>query len=488
MKTRLISKIALFAGLYIVFAKAGLLLALDGGFACPVWLGSGTALSLLLFNGNKIWPAITIGSFIVNWINGGSLAFASVVCVGNTLEALISFNLICYFKSQTFLFIKLKSVLIFLFASATGAIISALFGGLAYWLFHSKEINLIEIMGTWWIGNFTSFLLIVPIVFLFDKSILLLFKNYNSFISIPLLILTCYFTFLVDYDSKVLPEILLYVLFVFPIFASLTQNRISSLIHVLIIELFAILTTYNGNGPFIFLEMNSNLIILQSFMAIITIVTLIIAVGIKEKQLIEDKLTVLLSEKEMLISEIHHRVKNNLAIVSSLLYLQNETIEEIEIRNKINQTDLRIKTIALVHEKLYEKSNVNTVEFSNYIESLTKMIFRVYESNIKLILNLEKINLPIETAQPLGLIINELLTNSFKHAFSKEEGSEIEIKLETKENKYFLLFRDNGKGIENQNNNFDSLGLTLIDALADQIDAHYTVNNLNGATYEFYFK
>lgn len=260
------------------------------------------------------------------------------------------------------------------------------------------------------------------------------------------------------------------------------------MIHVLIIEFFALIATYYGKGPFVFPELNNSLVLLQSFMSILTIVILIISVGIKEKELIENKLNILLSEKEMLLSEIHHRVKNNLAIVSSLLYLQNETIDDVEIRNKINETDLRIKTIALVHEKLYKKTNISAVEFSNYVENLAKMISRLYESNVKLILSLEKIDLPIEKAQPLGLIINELLTNSFKHAFSNTTDREIEIRFGIKQNQYFLLFRDNGKGMEEQKDNSDSLGLTLINTLADQIDATYTVNVSGGTTYEFYFK
>lgn len=490
MKALYILKVFLFAGVYIVLAKAGLLLALDGGFASPVWLGSGTALTLLLFNGRAMWPAITIGAFLVNWISGASIEFSLVVCAGNTLEALVAFGVLVYFKSQAFLFLKLKSVITFLLASAFGSLISAGFGGLAYWLFHPHETNLPETIGTWWLGDFTSFLLIVPIVFLFNKSVFLLPKNKYSFICFPLIISACIITFLIDFNSAILPKILIYSLFVFPIFAALIQNSITAMFYVFIIECFAVVATINNKGPFVFPVLNDSLVILQSFMSILTIVTLIITVGIKERELIKDELNVLLSEKEMLLSEIHHRIKNNLGVVSGLLYLQNETIEDDEIKNKINQTDLRIKAIALVHEKLYKKSNINTVEFSDYIETLAKMISRIYESNINLILNLEKIDLPIEKAQPLGLIINELITNSYKHAFNEKINGdgEIEIRFQFTENKYFLLVRDNGKGITYSENHPDTLGTTLINTLTDQIEADMNVKVEGGTAYEFYFK
>lgn len=489
MKTKFILKLLVFVGLYVILAKAGLLLALDDGFASPVWLGSGVALALMIFNGSKIWPAITIGSFLVNWSSGASVEFALVVCIGNTLEAIATYHILNSLNSKAILFLKLNSVINFLLASALGAMISAFYGGFAYWLFLSKEINLEEIVGTWWLGDFTSFLLIVPVVVLFDKSFFQLLKNHYFYATIFLLVLTCLVTFFIDHSSPIVPTILLCSLFVFPIFASFTQNRISALLYVLIIGFFAVIATFSGKGPFVFSELNNSLVILQSFMSILIIVILIITVGIKEKELIKDELDALLLEKEILLSEMHHRIKNNLAIVSSLLYLQNETIEDQMIRDKISQTDMRIQAIALVHEKLYKTSNINAVEFSSYIETLAKMVHRIYGSNINLILNLEKIYLPIEKAQPLGLIINELIINSFKHAFPENSQGEIEIKFQFNENNYFLLVRDNGKGfVMPINGNPDSLGTTLISALANQIDAEYYVKNEGGTVYEFYFK
>lgn len=486
MRKDYILKLLLFSVIYFLLAKAGLALALDGDFASPVWLGSGIALCLLLIKGNAFWPSIAIGAFAVNYYSGSTFVFASIVAFGNTLEAILAYKIINRLQSQHNLFTKLKSVFVFLFASAVASIVSAFFGVLASYFFHSPNTNVIETFFTWWIGDFTSLLLIVPLVFLFNIEAIKEFKNNYSIISILILILACIQTFLVRYDSKVLPVILQYALVLFPIIISLTQSRVSTILHVLIIDTFAVVSTYLGRGPFVANDLNTNLIFLQSFIAALTFVCLIISVAIKEKQLVEQQLSETLAEKEMLISEIHHRIKNNLAMVSSLIFLQSETIENEQIKRKIDQTNLRIKTIALVHEHLYATNNVGNVEFSGYIERLSKMTQDVFENEVKISLKTQKINLPIEIAQPLGLIINELLTNSFKHAFTKTENAQINISFNENNGRYHLVYKDNGIGFED-NRISETLGLSLIDALAQQIEASYILKNAGGVFYEFKF-
>lgn len=366
MSREYIVKTLLFVLVYIISTKLGLLLALDGGFATVVWPGSGLALSLLLIYGNKMWPAIAIGAFSINFIKSGSIGMASSISLGNTLEALVAYNIMKRYGDLSLVFTKLKSVINFIFASFTGSMVSAIIGSLTIFMFCKKENNCLETFSTWWLGDLTSCLIIVPIILLFSKSNLSLLHTRKTYVSFIFLILSCYLIFLGNYNSDIIPKALVYLLVIFPLSASLAQNRLSALIQVFIILLFAIWGTIEVKGPFIYSELNHSLIVLQSFIAILIIVTLIVSVGIKEKELIEDKLSSLLKDKEILISEIHHRVKNNLAVVSSLLFLQRETIENEEIQKKLDQTQLRIKTIALVHDKLNIKSNINSVEFSDY--------------------------------------------------------------------------------------------------------------------------
>lgn len=491
MKRDYIFRILLFSVVYVVLTKAGLLLALDSGHATVVWPGSGLALSLLLIFGNNMWPAIAIGAFTINFIIGGSVGAALSMGAGNTLEALVAYHIIKRYSDPSLLFVKLKYVVNFIIASLIGSMLSAAIGVLTIFAFFNKDLNFVETFSTWSLGDLTSCLLIVPIVLLFNRANLLLLQNKKTYVSFILLPIACYLIFLKNYDTDVIPKAFVYSLVIFPLGASLSQNRLSAVLQVLIISLFAIWGALVGKGPFIYPELNNSLIVLQSFTAILTIITLIVSVGIKEKEIVEDKLSILLQDKEILISEIHHRVKNNLAVVSSLLLLERASVENEELRKKMDQTQLRIKTIALVHDKLNIRSNIKTVEFSDYIKTLTEMIQRLYESTqvpVTLRMNIEKADLVIEKAVPLGLILNELLTNSFKHAFNGKTSGEIEIKFMIKEEKYFLSVKDNGVGFKNiTTNNSNSLGLKLIDTLSDQINADLSVKHEEGTTYEFSF-
>lgn len=489
MKKEYIFKTLVFAIGYVILTRLSLLLAVDEGFATAVWVGSGLALSLLLIYGNNMWPAIAIGAFSINYIIGGSIIVASSIAIGNTLEALIAYHIIKNYSDISQLFTKLKGVITFIVASFVGSVTSALIGGFAVTLGRS---NFTETMVTWCLGDVVSCLLIVPIIMLFKRSNLVLLQNSKIYLSFTLQIILSYFIFFRNYDLNFLPRALVYSLFILPLYASLSQNRLSSLLKVFVLSVFAVWGTILGKGPFIYPELNGSLIILQSFTCIITIVTLIVSVGIKEKELIEEKLSGLLKDKELLISEIHHRVKNNLAVVSGLLSLQNDTIDNVEIKAKLEQTQLRIKTIALVHDKLYTKTNISTVEFSDYIKVLSEMIQRLHEPTpvpVKIILDIEKTDIDIEKAVPIGLILNELLTNSFKHAFKDKESGEIEIKFHYKEKRYFLSVKDNGIGYENMNtNNSNSLGLILVNTLVQQINANFLFDLQKGAAYEFSFQ
>lgn len=350
-----------FVLLYVVFTKAALLLALDGGFATVVWPGSGLALSILLIYGNNMWPAIAMGAFLVNFLQGDSIGVASLISIGNTLEALIAFNIIKTYGDLSLVFVKLKNVINFVLASLTGSLISAAVGTTTVLLFCNSDIIYVETFTTWWLGDVTSCLMIVPMVMLMNKANLLFLENRRTGVSFLFLTVASSMVFLKKYDDDVIPKVLIYSMIIFPLSAALGQNRLSAMLHVFVISVFAICGTINGKGPFIYSELNDSLIILQSFTVILLIITLIVSVGIKEKEIIEDKLSNLLTEKEVLISEIHHRVKNNLAVVSSLLFLERENMHSEEIRHKMDQTQLRIKTIALVHDKLNLKSNIKTV-------------------------------------------------------------------------------------------------------------------------------
>jgi two-component sensor histidine kinase len=226
-------------------------------------------------------------------------------------------------------------------------------------------------------------------------------------------------------------------------------------------------------------------------MTILEVTTLMVSVGIKERTTIEAKLKESLQEKELLLSEIHHRVKNNLAIVSGLLYLQAEKIADKDIRKKFNETQGRIKSMALIHEKLYSPENIGKVEFSNYIKELAHSIQDSYTSPaipVELNVDIKEYLIDIEKAVPCGLILNELVTNSFKYAFIGRNNGKIDIVFTKDETGNLLCISDNGIGFDpKEAHQSDSLGLTLVDALIDQMEATMTVSKENGTMFKLNF-
>ena len=194
----------------------------------------------------------------------------------------------------------------------------------------------------------------------------------------------------------------------------------------------------------------------------------------------ENELKSSLKEKNILLQEIHHRVKNNMQIISSLLNLQTHYVDE-EAIDVLIESQNRVKSMALIHEKIYLSNDLTHINFTDYIHSLVESLFNSYridKSKIKPVLTVENVDLNMETAIPCGLIISELISNSLKHAFPYEMAGEIYISLKSLENKYELIICDNGIGLKEELdfNNLESLGLLLVNNLIDQIDGDLTIN------------
>ena len=218
-----------------------------------------------------------------------------------------------------------------------------------------------------------------------------------------------------------------------------------------------------------------------------------IYVDITDRKRAEQQLISSLKEKEVLLAEIHHRVKNNLAVITGLLELQSYNTENQNARNILKESQMRINSIALVHEKLYQNENLSEIQIHVYIRELVQFIeqtMSVETVPVNISYDLDEVSLVITQAIPCGLLLNEVLTNSFKYAFvGRDQGS---IKIEFKQKKDELIFRicDNGVGfsdMETSKKN-SSLGMKLIRTLAKQINAKTNVSNNNGAMFEFRFK
>jgi PAS domain S-box-containing protein len=216
---------------------------------------------------------------------------------------------------------------------------------------------------------------------------------------------------------------------------------------------------------------------------------------ITERKLAEEALKASLNEKEVMLKEIHHRVKNNLQIISSLLSLQIESIKDDSLLSEFHDYRNRVNTMAIIHEKLYQSENYSHVDFSDYINSLVDELtgnFTMTGIPVAHELNLEKVTLTINQAIPCGLIINEVITNSIKYAFPPAwKGSpKITIRLrQDTTNTITLQISDNGVGFkEGRNfNDANSLGFSLIDLLTKQINGTIQCEGNNGVSYKITF-
>lgn len=198
-------------------------------------------------------------------------------------------------------------------------------------------------------------------------------------------------------------------------------------------------------------------------------------------------------EKEVLLKEIHHRVKNNLQIINSLIRLQSHYMTPQNYINKLGDTENRIRSMALVHEKLYKSKELSKLDAKEYINDLINNLISSYETTtpINIKYQIGDMHYSIDTLVPIGLIINEVVSNSIKYAFQGKEEGEIYIKFcsECKEGKTVLNIKDNGIGtdLEVDELSSDSLGMELIQSLAEQLNGELELNTDEGFNYFFTF-
>ncbi len=202
----------------------------------------------------------------------------------------------------------------------------------------------------------------------------------------------------------------------------------------------------------------------------------------------QNQLKTALKDKDMLLTEVHHRVKNNLQIILSLINLDRNY--ESDPENILNDTEHRIYAMALLHEKMYGSESFSNVNMKDYIESLVNSLFDVYLSDIKLHSNIEPIDLNMDHSIPLGLIINELVTNSITHAFGVDLVGNLYIEFKKESDNYILIVRDDGVGLPNDFDldNLDSLGLIVVQNLTVQLGGNLSIIDCEGTGFKIEFK
>ena len=218
-----------------------------------------------------------------------------------------------------------------------------------------------------------------------------------------------------------------------------------------------------------------------------------IDMDISERKQAETDIKESLREKEVLLQEIHHRVKNNLQVISSLLDLQSQRLTDKAALEIFQESQNRIKLMALVHETLYKYKDFVRINFSEYAKTLIDYLFRAYKgelNDINLSLNLEEVHLKLDKAIPCGLIISELISNSLKYAFPNQAKGTIYLSLAFDENNYFrLMVKDDGVGFPHnwESGEVKSLGLQLVKVLTNQLDGTLELDHKDGTEFRISF-
>ncbi len=216
-------------------------------------------------------------------------------------------------------------------------------------------------------------------------------------------------------------------------------------------------------------------------------------VDITERERSEETVRKSLKEKELLLAEVHHRVKNNLAVITGLLELQSYATDNKNAQTVLNDSRHRIFSIALVHEKLYQNENLSDIEVEPYINELVQSLNKSFKSaftQVDIVFDIDPINLIITQAIPCGLLINEIVTNAYKHAFNDRETGEVIISFKKEKELLVLSIKDDGVGFDKMNyaKGGPSLGMKLIRTISKQLRAETEIRSGEGAEFIFRFE
>ena len=213
---------------------------------------------------------------------------------------------------------------------------------------------------------------------------------------------------------------------------------------------------------------------------------------ISELKKYQNQLQQSLEEKEVLLAEVHHRVKNNLAIITGLLQMENFNVKEESVRKILQNTRMRIMSIAKVHELLYKAESFNNLKFDSFVTDIINSIKNTKYSNrdISFRTSIDEVELNVNQAIPFGLIINELLTNACEHAFNSDKKAIINVRMSQNGKKISLIIGDNGEGLPENFSLSDnkSLGFTIINTLTKQLNANFSYESKNGTKFKLLFE
>ncbi len=483
----------LIALVYFISAKIGLQFAFFDPSATPVWPPTGIAIAALILFGYRFWPAVFIGAFFAN-ADISSPISALGIGIGNVLEAFFGAYLTNKFANGKQAFDTTFGILKFVFFVAIlSTTISASIGVSSLLLTGSTNASTaLDVWLTWWLGDAVGALLITPlIILLWKKERKLSMKEIGEFIvliAVLLLFGSVVFGGLLPGDANNFP--LQFIILPILIWVAFRFRQKETAIVSVILASVTLVGTLNQYGPFAIGSKNISLLLAQGYVGIFGTTSLVIAALVAQLRKAQQSALHSLQEKETLLKEIHHRVKNNMQIIQSLLSLQSQKLRSKKMLAPFKESQRRIRSMALVHQNLYESEKISEVRFDQYMKNLVEMLFESFGTNKKKIeVSIKSlVTMDMDSAVACGLIINELITNSLKYAFPKGEGK-INIKCFSRGKNMILIVEDNGVGMPSKFDwqNSQSLGLRLVRMLSDQLHGSVSLHRNKGTRFTITF-
>jgi two-component sensor histidine kinase len=475
------SKLALMVGLvlaYVLLAKAGLALASIHPSATPVWPPTGLALAALLLLGPEAAPAVFLGAWLANQTTTGDLASSLAIGLGNTLEALVGALLTRRWAHGVHAFEKPGRVVRFAaICLAVATPVSATIGAVSLSAAGLAELpQLPAIWVTWWLGDFAGALIVAPAIVLWAQAKRSTRADREEALIYLAAAAVGLIAFSPLFEQTALRGALAFLAVLPVLWAALRCGPKATATTTLIVAGFAVWGTNAGGGPFAQDRPDESVLLLLMFIASICLPGLVLAANVAVHR-------VVLAEKDMLLREVHHRVKNNLQVIASMVHLKARQTSAAS-RPHFDALAERVYALGRIYDQIHNSDNLAEIEMG---QSLREIAEAVRTDRIRAEASAPELRMGVDTAIPLALIALELAANAAKHAFPDRPGT---IRLELRPldgRRVELTVADDGIGFDPGEIATPSSGLEIVRALVRQIEGQLETRSGSGTLHRIVF-
>jgi two-component sensor histidine kinase/integral membrane sensor domain MASE1 len=488
-----------FAATYFAVAELGLRAVFGQGNPNAIWPLSGIGLAALMTLGYRVAPGIFFGAFVVTFATTGAVAASVGIAIGHTLEGLSGAYLVSRFARGPNAFDRAQDLFKYvLLAAISSTALGATFAAASLWFAGAAgSIDAGSVWLAWWLGDAAGVLLVAPVLILWARQAWLGWKGkrlaeFGLLLASSILVSETVFGGLLSAQNQVYP--LSFLCIPVLVWAALRFGQRETATAGLLITAMAVWGSLGGFGPFDRENPDRTLLLLQTYMSVIAVTAMALASSVRERRAAEEQIQASLREKDVLLKEVHHRVKNNLQIISSLLSLQARSVGEREVLEMFKECQNRIRCIALVHEELHRSEDLSRLDMARHLRSLVSYLcgsYGIQPDRIRFQMATDQIFLVMDAAIPCGLLVHELVSNALRHAFPPPARSG-EIRVELRRaggDRVAVVVADNGVGLPKDLDfrNAATLGLQLVGALTDQLGGSLELAGPPGTTYKVTF-